>query len=343
LKERLAHAPRRYFTQAAAAVCICVLSALGFDSPVRAEEQVLVLVVGSSDDAVVLAIVDELSALGLDSEIVPDLATGSDVRALRALARSRSSALLISASRIEGDIDVVLVDRITGKVTVRSLPADGDDPQSARRIALRTIDLLRVSLSELEDGEPPEAELAASEVARELGSPPRTWWLGIGAGLSGSVGGLDPWSALALWGRLKSLSPLSLALRVSLPVTVPTVQAEAGVADVRPWEIAFDARLRATVGPVGLEGGVAASLWLVSMQGRALAPYVGRDIVVPALLGSIVAGASVDLTSELRLRLDGAVGVSLPEVGVQLGEERRATLGVPAMSATVGIELGLGP
>jgi hypothetical protein len=305
----------------------------------RADDPTRVLVVGRDDDALVLAIVDELAAVGIDSEIVSVPDSGQDWRSLRRLARLRASALLISASRTEDEIDVVLVDRISGKVTVRSLAADGTDPSAVRRIALRTVDLLRVSLRELERGTPVDAEVPVPEFAERIGVPAPEAWVGVGAGVGGSVGGLGPWGTLQVWTRVESYAPLTLALRASIPVLAATLESEIGVADVRPWELALDVRLRARVGPLALEGGMAASFWLVSMHGRAAAPYIGRDDAVPALLGSVVVGASLDLARGFRLRLDGGLGLSLPEVAVRLGDARRATLGVPAVWSLIGVEV----
>ncbi|MBX3250210.1 MAG: hypothetical protein KF901_23730 [Myxococcales bacterium] len=305
-----------------------------------------VVVAGSPSDPLVVRLQDELGSLGLSTEVLDvDLGILSYLD-LRALARARGAAVILGASRVGEEMVVVVIDRVTGKITYRGLAippsASGD---RARLLAVRALELLRVSLREAELGSPPPAEaerLPAPPALTSFAEPsPARTTLGIGAATMLSPGGLGPSWGVALSLRHRPVPEVALGFVTLAPLTASRTSSEAGSAEVRLTSVAGELRYR----PLGdrviaPDLGLSAGALIATMRGEASDPFIGRRDAVVVFVTTLVAGLELALGPRIGLRVDGGLGVTLPEVGVILGTSRTATWGRPL--GHVALTLGVG-
>jgi hypothetical protein len=137
----------------------CVLS-LAHGSVSHAGEEVprVALIEDASDVTILPRLRAELAGLGLDVKLVPQKENESLPHDLIEAARSTRA---VAAFRvvIHGDVaDVWIADRVTGKVVLREMLPRGA-VMDGRVVALRAVELLRVSLVELDAPRAPQGEL----------------------------------------------------------------------------------------------------------------------------------------------------------------------------------------
>ena len=143
--------------------------------PVAAEVDVgdRVVVVRNPDPDLDARLLAELRFLGFTSEVV-DVPVPRDVAALHDLARVHDAAAAIAIHDGGDRVTVWIGDRVTGKSVARAL--DPTQPDRAREIAVRTVELLRASLVELQHvPAAPEAEVASTTRAWALVRPAAAW------------------------------------------------------------------------------------------------------------------------------------------------------------------------
>lgn len=285
----------------------------------------------------------ELQLLGFEVVHAPAI-EHAGVDELRRLARELDVAAAIFVDPRGAEIDLWVVDRVTGKTLIRSVVVGQPGTHEAARIAaVRAIDLLRASFRELEGRPPPrEAEVAPSAPVRRAVRPaaPR-FGLAIGPGVAGAAGGLGATAHAAIAFQVMPHRIFGLGVRAFVPIVGARVEAPDGVARVhigwitvgprfalvRPERIAQPS-LGASVGPA-----------FFGMRGEARPPFVGRrDLVVTAMFEVDVALA-IAVHSRVRIWLDASLGVAVPRVGVRIAGERVAAWGLPAGAGVAGLQL----
>ncbi len=320
--------------------------------PARADATRAV-VVGPASADVVARLQDELAALGLDVDVVAWDGL-PPWRVLRDLARAREATVAIAVAPQLSEIEIWIVDRATGKATVRSVAVPAGDPDESARIgALRAVELLRVSLRELEAGPPPpEAEVGAPPEVAVVAAPPgealdaavepARWWLGVGAGMLWARGGTKAVASLAAGLRWLPLEFLSVAVTASLPVSAARVSAAEGETTIRPWWAFVEVRWLPLEGRGWFQpdAGLGLGVTVLTMEGTARDPFVGTTDEIAAFEWHGVVGLELRPVNWLGVRLDTCLGMTIPEIGVSFAGRRVAHWGRPLVGASLALEVG---
>lgn len=291
----------------------------------------------------------ELAAHDFEGVLLPP-STSDDLATLESAAR-RSDAMAGVALHRTADgsaVDVWLLDRVTGKLSRRTI-AVGGVADAARLLAIRTVDLLRASLAELRFvPQPPRAVVGARRrpvppaatrlVPREPPSAAASTGfrlrVGAAAQVDGRVGfGAGP--ALALSAPLSRRLELALASAgpalgqrfdgtlgaASLRSTSVRVELDLWLHDERPWRLGV---------------AVATGALLVAAEGRPNAPRQGLSTQGYFLTAALGVRAALALTEQLALI--GALWAlsTWPRIGVAVAEEATVLWPVTPQS-----ELGL--
>ncbi len=295
----------------------------------------------------------ELSAGGFDvtvadspaSELVPDART---LRSLAARAPSPSATIAIFGELDQGEGELWLVDRITGRSVVRRVEVEtSPDRPISEVLAIRAQELLRATLVEVSVGEPrPQPAEPSVVVAKQpsvAGSPISPWRLGIEAGGSvfGGPGGfgtagapvvrvrfaIDDTFGLRLGGLGFGSEPRLVADYASASISQTLVLVE-GVARLRT---------RRRVQPV-LSFGMGCER--VAVDAVANSPYRGHRKARWYFATDVGAGLAVRLSAHWEAQIEGHVWVALPRPEVRFLGSSFAQAGLPTFLATLTVAGG---
>jgi len=322
----------------------------------EAEERVLVRV-APTNEQVTARLRAELSLLGLTpvrleaSANTPTL--GPDL--LDRLADYNASAAIEIAMTAER-IDLWVADGNTGKTLNRRLDLALDPEQGdPRTLAIAAVELLRASRLELTYTSPgPSDERDAdpagdAEQIRESERPPRGVELpsfgaiSIAPMVGGSPGGFGATTHIELAGRWAPRD--RFALRAS--VWIPTLGNDIGTADgnvrllvgmafIEP-QLLLPGGVRWFHPELGLGVGGA----IVGLVGSANDGLRGESKVLPGFTSYAHAGFGFAVSPRLWIRLDGFLGVLLPQPNVQSLGETVGTWGAPFGAGAIGLEVWL--
>ena len=193
----------------------------------------------------------------------------------------------------------------------------------------------------------PREQEAVPEVARtvvdtRLAEDDRPHWtFGTGLGVLSSPGGLRPQPLLQL--QLGYAFSPSLAAEVQLASSVFPAHVDGRYGSSAEVGAAF-LRAQASWTPLALGGfragllaGTGALLFWAS--GNATRPGL-EGTVEAAIAWLLSAGlnASLRVSEAIRVQLIGAVGLCVPQLGVELVDEARATFGRPVIDAVLRLE-----
>jgi hypothetical protein len=304
-----------------------------------------VAILGPADAPAAMQLAAELQLLGFEVVHAPAVAS-TGAHALRELARELDVAAAIFVDPRGAEVDLWVVDRVTGKTVLRSLAVDEPDPQAAARVAaVRAIDLLRASLRELEDrrGTPAAEVPASTPVRRAIRPTTRRFALAVGPAVAGSAGGLGPTAHAVLAFQAMPHRVFGVGLRAFVPIVGARTVAAAGSARVHVGWIAIGPRF-ALARPDRLVQptlGVAIGPAIVGMRGEARPPFVGRRDVVTSAIAEVDVAVAFAVHSRLRVWLDGSIGLAMPRTGVRIGDRRSATWGWPVGAAVLGVQVVL--
>ncbi|MEM9457766.1 MAG: hypothetical protein AAGF11_26545 [Myxococcota bacterium] len=319
--------------------------------PRRSDTPRIAVVVPAGSD-VAARLVAELRFLGFVPEIVEPSGHGRDD--LIALARARAVAAAIAVDTAQGRVEVTIVDRMTGKLVSRELvlsgeSADGSAGESAdgsangdsREIAVRSVELLRASLLELERApSPPEAEVTAGPAVRRTlrRSRPRLS-VGAGAVVGGGPGGVPVAVHARAYLRYTPHPYLGVVVLGNAPLHAVSVVAPEGTARLRTGWLGVGPRvaLRPPEATVVPDLAVVAGAAFMGMQGVPAAGYQGaRSLVADAVFeGS--AGVEIAISPRIRARLSAAAAVCARTVRVRFAGRSAATWCRPQVLGSLGI------
>lgn len=302
----------------------------------------MAIVTPSSKQSIVPRLRAELAALGfsvLEARSVADASPSE----LEELARKLDVLALVGVGLAQRDAEVVIVDRVTGKTsrrTVNDASSMGEDV-----LAIRAVELLRASLLEVDSqiparGEVPPPRVVRRVVARDRPKPvpapvPRqTVFAALGPLLLAAPGGV-PASVHtyveggALWGDFR-LSAVLIAPTLPSEVCTAAGCAAVSFAAVGPsvdWELAE--------GPVVPSLGAQIAAFSMRMEGHATAPSRDQNVALWAILGLARAAVRIDLSRNVELRALAFGGVTLPELAMNFAGERVASVGRPLVGGAV--------
>ncbi len=322
-----------------------VLPASARAEPSARTETSRVAVIGPADGATVMQLEAELQLLGFEVVRV-EPPQGSSVEELLAVARELGVAAAIRVDARAGALELSVVDRVTGKTSIRTVTvADASDADAARIAAVRAIDLLRASLRELEEERPlPEAEVAPSPVVRRTVRPaaPR-FGLAIAPMIAGAMGGLGPTAHVTLAFEAMPHRRFGLGVRGVAPIAGARVSAPEGSARAHVGWIAIGprVRLRAPDRTVLPSLGLAVGPAFVGMRGEPKAPYVGRRDLVVAALVELDAALAIAVHPRLRIWIDASLDVAVPRAGIRFAGRRIASWGWLAGTGALGLQVML--
>ena len=167
----------------------------------------------------------ELVAAGFAAEVV-ETALGPDVRSsleklAPASAGSATALVAVVASANPANVDLWVIDRVTGKTVVRKVNAGATDaPRVAEVLSVRAVELLRASFLELAIATPPPSaeappptplvERFATETLEEADW---TWAVEAGGGTADAIQG--PWNAILSVARLERAFGRRLCARIT--------------------------------------------------------------------------------------------------------------------------------
>lgn len=326
-----------------------VLGVSALSSGARADNARIALVRDPrSDPRILNRLRAELSALGLsvlETEAPSEAGSPSQLDDWARRVGAFAAVRLVPSMR---GVEVWVADRTTGKTVLREVVV-GPHQTADEVVALRAVELLRVSLMELELPERAPAEEVASEPVRRLiperaaaaeRAPGTAVRLGPAALMS--PGGLEVALQAQLAIRLMWSARWSTELFAVVPTLPARVDGRAGSADLS-LGLAGGLAGFTLLEPGAWQSRVVAGGALVGLHsvGTAEYPYAGRAETVwsVAALSGVQLGYRFD--GGLTLGADLLGGVAVPRPVVSFAGERVATWGRPLVltSITLGLEL----
>lgn len=294
---------------------------------------------------------EEFTALDFNVEIVSGTAISEQDRRVELVEMAKEHgavcALRIVRSHVgAGSVELWIVDRITGKTVLRSLPVPPvADREAASIVALRAVELLRASLFELHAPEPPPGEAAPPGPAVELAGdvkPGPSGPVGLRTGLSvlGSPGGAGALGSVGWAVSWTFLRPLSVEVEGLVTFAGRDVASGSGAstfdsAAVRAW-ILWTFINRGIVRPaIGAGAGVLVS-WTKGL--RSDVHLVTTDRVATGYAG-ITAQLALALSRRVWLRAGVNLGGSIPTTRILFADEVVATFGLPLVEGYVCLEI----
>jgi hypothetical protein len=328
------------------------LFGLVFAHALNAHAERVVLLEPQSSDAVLFDAFNRLAAelriqrFEIESVAAPVGQTPASVLAATAEKSGAVAAIALVRHGDDASVDVWLVDRVTGKTTLRTIVAEhGADESSV--LAIRAVDLLRASLQEFPAGERPPVDVA--NVERHAPTPvvaaftareePRILLRADAVLFAQAQAGVAVGPSLSAAYRIArrfevgigGAGPL-LGGRVDRPEGSATLQQ--GMA----WcEARFDA-IRAAPFDAGVN--VAAGAYFLGAEGQPRAPLQSRSGGLSAALGALGVHANVAIVPALSVGITVRVSATLPRAGIAIGETS-VPFGRPAVLGSAGIRVAL--
>jgi len=345
----------------AAAAALVVAGACPFREA-RASPPKIVLIGPGTAASVAERLKTELTALGFEVVEAAEPEQPGAGRELETVGRSLGAAAAVRLVPADGSAEVWIADRATGKTLVRERVAPQDaGMQSDLVVSVRTVELLRASLLELDvppepPVEPPPPPTRGEAVSDRAGAgnsakrasqpvePPvrgrEVVGVELGTGLVASPGGLGPAPALLLGAHWMPSAVIGASVLAVLPPFTSTVEDKEGAAEVRAS--LASGGLRIVLGSVqsrwvnAWELGLAGE-WL-HVAGAANPPFRAHTTNLFTWGPYVRAGAGFALGTHARLRSDLLVGAAYPRPVVAFAGREVATWGRPCVVGSLGVE-----
>jgi hypothetical protein len=209
--------------------------------------------------------------------------------------------------------------------------------------ANREHEAMRAALLRITDPPPPAPERdAPSEAPPAFESAPTIprFAASLGPGVLAGPGGVSANGHAAFGFTWMPIEHLAIDARATLPLISGRVTAPEGTARVGITTVGAGASWVPTLRAAAVRPSIGAGAMLawVHVDGVAAPPYVSNtdDVLTPMPYAH--AGLSIALAGRVRLALDGAIGVTLPETRVSFAGRDVASLGSPLVFASSSIE-----
>lgn len=278
------------------------------------------------------------------SELVPDVRS---LKQLAARTKPPSATLAIFGELDDGQADLWVVDRITGRTVIRRVEVDSSDRPISEVLAIRVQELLRATLVEVSVEEsrpsPPEPPAVVVKPSGGEGTPILPWQFGMEAGGSvfGGAGGFGTAGAPLVrvrfavdetfWLRLGALGfgnqPPLVAYYASASVSQSIVLLE-GMARFRTRR-----RLQPS-----LSLGLGAER--VAVDVSTLSPYRGHQAARWYFATDVGAGLAARVSTHWEAQLEGHVLIAAPRPEVRFLGKTFAQAGLPTFLATLTLAGG---
>jgi hypothetical protein len=281
-------------------------------SPARVR---IVLVTNHSDAAIVPLLRAEFEALGMHVELEDRGPKEMAPRDLNTVARRHQAVAAVRVLLAAGVVEVWIADRVTGKVVLRDVIAQGGGNVDETLVALRAVELLRGSLMELNAPHDPRGEVPPSPAVRALAGAVdnrERYTLGVaGAGMwsEGGSTAVPAFSLALTWRAWRWFACRGWGATALVPATLSAEEGSAAFT-LRWVEIDAMAVTPPSIGRWRGSVGVGLGLHAVSMEGRATEPYWGSDKTLWSLAPTVSASAGYVVTGPVRVVLS-AWGASM--------------------------------
>lgn len=322
--------------------------------PARADERTVVLLepktaTATSDETLTRARA-ELTAAGF--RVVVAKRDQEDIRGALTIALRDASgiaAIAIDGSASSSLVDVWVTDRLTGKLSIRPVETAGakDTPSL---LAIRAVELLRASLIEIENPPAGAAKpLGVSPVVERFTAPSDGARESARAGFSLEVFGaglltMDPATpAIAPGVRLAYVSPFGLGGRLTWmgPSLGFDLEGDLGNAELtQALGLAEAIFVPPVDAPVNVLFSTGLGVYYVSASGDLREPERERTGDSAAFMATFGVGMGVPIVERIALSFEGFIGLSIPRITIDMGEERVGSVGRPIAGTTIGALVG---
>jgi hypothetical protein len=286
----------------------------------------------------------ELALAGFDVALTDLVPNASSPAQLSALARRELAFAAISLTRQSetAAAEVCVVDRVTGKTSLRTL-ALGSDHDAPSVLAVRASDLLRASLREFGPEQKPPADVVGVDAA-PVPEPVRRWTrqpvrfrLDARAAALGVTEGLGPGYGPSLGLSYRAFDRVWVGVSAVAPALCASLESELGRAVVRQ-ELAL-ARLSFSLleGPrFELRPSVAVGVYHLTADGKVEGPLVARSASITSFASGAAVEAGVALGGPLKLSAELGALLLAPRPAVAVLDQRHA-FAWPFVTASVGV------
>jgi hypothetical protein len=302
----------------------------------------------------------ELRTVGFEVTVLPAPPADTPRRALEEAALHDGAVAAVRLTPSRDRIEVWIVDRITGKTVLRDLTIPEADPDRDATIALRTVELLRASLMEIDAPHPPRGDAPAPPAIRAMAqlAPIETrldipraaapdaarYSIEVGPTMIVSPGGLAPLAALSVGAHAFLHPRISVGVSGFLPLTAARVDGVEGSSTSRVFVVSADATAHFGSRDARWDPqlGAGAVLLVLHTEGTGRAPSsigLSSDSVSAGLF--LRPGVGVALGDRLHLRADLLTGVALSRFALDYAGRTAATWGWPFVVASLGLEVEL--
>lgn len=288
----------------------------------------------------------ELTAAGFELQVAQPPRWPPSRDEIVEIARREGAVAALAVIPRGTEVEIWLVDRVTGKTVVRELVSDRGAPSDdADLVAICAVEMLRATLMEIALPHPSRGEIAPSPAVRALVRPDRSRFAvriasAVGFGGPGALGPVEQ-IGLCLIGAVRPR--LRLGLDGFIPLIDATVTGPEGRAEVGLWLLGAFVEGSLTDPSARVDVIVGGGAWfsVLSMTGGAVAPYVARSVQVKTLATHLDLGARARLARRVALvvRLSGAVAT--PEAAVRFAGRNVASWGRPFALGALLLEVGL--
>jgi hypothetical protein len=334
----------------AALMASVIVVVVGFAAEARAQR---VALVRPADDDLVLVdafnrLRAELHIHEFETSVLDAAVPTQDPDALAAAAQSADALASIAFVRQNGktSVEIWLADRVSGKVTMRTLSLSKTDDASSV-LAIRAVDLLRASLRELDPGKRPPADVVGvdrrpiPEAVTTLAAPPTPAWT-LRAEAVAIFDGPRLWLAygpsLGVFHSIGDRVDLGVALAGPLlGASWKTSEGSASVGQELGWAELRVHALRSRWLKLG--GNLALGEHYLRAQGQAISPLLSRTDQVWSFVGALGVHAEASFIARAAIVVSVRALMLTPRPGLGIGQ-RTAVIGLPVLNASAGIMLG---
>ncbi|HEY3494440.1 MAG TPA: hypothetical protein VGK73_07135 [Polyangiaceae bacterium] len=316
----------------------------------QADVQRVVLLRPGEDDAVLVdafhRVEAELRIHRFETEVVEADPGAEPSAVLGQVAEAEKALASIGFVRHAGktSVEVWLVDRVSGKTTMRRLEV-GKSRDAANVLAIRTVDLLRMSLSEYDPEEPPPPDVVGverrplPEAVQKLATPETSFRLRVEAMsvYDGPAFGFAYGPALGIH---HVSAPLEFGVMLAGPLLGGEVETSLGTASV--WQELgwLEARLAAVErARFRLQFSAGGGVHLMQARGQANPPLLSRSDSVVSAIGALGLHAELGVSRSVGFAASVRALGLFPPLGVAVLSEREE-LGIPLFVASLGVTVG---
>lgn len=329
-------------------------------APIASARPRIVIVTNHADAAIVPLLQADLESLGLDVSRVDHGPDEVIPRDLTAAARTTGAVAGFRIIVAQGKVEVWIADRVTGKIVLREILVQEHESSATElaTVVFQAVELLRVSLMELEAPHPSHGEVAPPpEIGEISGFPEAKGVFAIEAGPAALLASRDlgvqptvrfalrwrlPWGQRAEHGKAARHS-FQVAAHGALPITAADVSGPEGAAEVRP--MLFGASLLYAPVPAVARWqpllGIGASALVVRAQGDAAFPRPEFSVTKVSPLALANAHVHLRVLDSFRLWAGIDAGASLVPPKLLFGPRVVAAFEPYLLQVGLGVEVAI--